>query len=63
MKLRGETAKLRIETGRWCGLKRDERRFVRCVTGEKWKMQGIFTALYRLSGGENGDGEVDERDC
>ena len=38
--------------------------FVRCVTGEKWKMWSIFfTALYRLGGGENGDGEVDERDC
>ena len=22
-----------------------------------------FTALYKLGGGENGDGEVDERDC
>ena len=25
-------------------------------------MWSIFTALYRLGGGENGDGEVDERD-
>ncbi len=25
MKLRGETAELRIETGRWCGLRKDER--------------------------------------
>ena len=25
MKLRGGTAELRIETGRWCGLRRDER--------------------------------------
>ena len=36
--------------------------FVRCVTEEKWKTS-IFTALYRLGGGKNGDGEVDERDC
>ena len=37
--------------------------FVRCVTGEKWKTWSIFTALYRLGGGDNGDREVDERDC
>ena len=28
MKLRGGTAELRIETGRWCGLRRDERDFM-----------------------------------
>ena len=38
-------------------------RFVRCVTKEKWKMWSIFTAMYRLGEGENGDGEVVERDC
>ena len=37
--------------------------FVRCVTGEKRKTWSIFTALYRFGGGENGDGEVVERDC
>ena len=36
--------------------------FVRCVTGEKWKMWSIFTALYRHGRGEKGR-EVNERDC
>ena len=42
MKLRGGTAELRIETGRWCGLRRDERS-VRCAMREKWKMWSIFS--------------------
>ena len=37
--------------------------FIRCVIREKWKTWSIFTALCRLGGGENGDGEVDGRDC
>ena len=34
MKLRGMTAELRIETGRWCGLRRDERICKTCDEGE-----------------------------
>ena len=34
MKLRGGTAELRIETGRWCGLKRDEWICKMCDEGE-----------------------------
>ena len=34
MKLRGGTAELRIETGRWCGLRRDERICTMCDSGE-----------------------------
>ena len=34
MKLRGGTAELRIETGRWCGLRRDERICKMCDRGE-----------------------------
>ncbi len=37
MKLRGGTAEVRIETGRWCGLRRDERICKMCDK-EKWKM-------------------------
>ena len=38
MKLRGGTAELRIETGRWCGLRKDKRIY---KTREKWKMRSI----------------------
>ena len=38
MKLRGGTAELRIETGRWCGLRRDDRSVMR----KKWEMWSIF---------------------
>ena len=34
MKLRGGTAELRIETGRWCGLRRNERMCTMCDRGE-----------------------------
>ena len=34
MKLRDETAELRIETGRWCGLRRDEQICKMCDEGE-----------------------------
>ncbi len=34
MKLRGGTAELRIETCRWCGLRRDERICKMCDEGE-----------------------------
>ena len=34
MKLRGWTAELRIETGRWCGLRRDEWICKMCDHGE-----------------------------
>ena len=44
MKLRGGTAELRIDTGRWCGLRRDEQIYKMCDE-EKWKMWSIFTAL------------------
>ena len=37
MKLRGGTAELRIETGRWCGLRRDERICKMCDK-EKWSI-------------------------
>ena len=33
-KLRGRTAELRIETGRWCGLERQERICKSCESGE-----------------------------
>ena len=33
-KLRGRTAELRVETGRWCGLKRDERLCKQCTKQE-----------------------------
>ena len=63
MKLRGGPAELRIETGRWCEIRRDERICKMCDRGEVEDMEHFFTALYRLGGGENGDGKVDERDC
>ena len=34
MKLRDGTPELRIETGRWCGLRRDERICKMCDRGE-----------------------------
>ena len=34
MKLRGGTAELRIETGRWCGLEKDERICKMCDEGK-----------------------------
>ena len=34
MNLRGGTARLRIETGRWCGVRRDERICKMCDKGE-----------------------------
>ena len=34
MKLRGGTAELRIESGRWCGLRRDEQICKMCDEGE-----------------------------
>ena len=34
MKLRGWTAELRIETGRWCGLIRDQQICKNCDAGE-----------------------------
>ena len=34
VKLRGETAELRVETGRWCGLSRGERLSKNCDNGE-----------------------------
>ena len=63
MKLRGGTAELRVETGRWCGLRRDERVCKMCDRGEVEDVEHFFATLYRLGGGESGDGEVHERDC
>ena len=37
---RGGTAELRIETERWCELRRDERIYKMCDEGE-WKMRII----------------------
>ena len=63
-KLRGGTAKLRIETGRWCGLKRDEQICKMCDEGEVEDVEHfVLHCICRLGGGEKGDGEVDERDC
>ncbi len=43
-KLRGGTAELRIETGRWRGLIREERICKNCRSGEveRWKMRSIW---------------------
>ena len=60
MKLRGGTAELRIETGRWCGLRRDERICKTCDEGEVEDVEHYFTALYWYGRGEKGDSEVDE---
>ncbi len=45
MMLRGVTAELRIETGRWCGLRRDERLCKICDEGEPEDVEHFFTAL------------------
>ena len=45
MKLRGGTAELRIETGRWCGLRRDERICEMCEEGEVEDVEHFFTVL------------------
>ena len=44
VKLRGGMAELRIETGRWRGLKREERICKNCRSGEveRWKMRSIW---------------------
>ncbi len=43
-KLRGGMAELGIETGRWRGLKREERICKSCRSGEveRWKMRSIW---------------------
>ena len=45
MKLRGGTVELRIETGRRCGLRRDERICKMCERGEVEDVEHFFTAL------------------
>ena len=44
MKLRGGTAELKIETGRWYGLRRDEQICEMCEEGEVEDVEH-FTAL------------------
>ena len=48
VKLRGGTAELRVETGRWCGLSGGERLFVRTVTVVRWKMSSTLCASVYL---------------
>ena len=45
MKLRGGTAELRIETGRWCGLRRDEWICKMRNEGKVENVEHFFTAL------------------
>ena len=45
MKLRGGTAELRIETGRWCGLRRDEWICKMRNEGKVENVEHLFTAL------------------
>ena len=47
LKLRGGTAAFQIETGRWHGIKREER-YARNVTVERWRMYaiGFYGALH-----------------
>ena len=45
MKLRGGTAELRIETGRWCGLRRDERICKMCDEGEMEDVEHFYCTV------------------
>ena len=45
MKLRGGTAELRIETGRWCGLRRDERICTMCDRGEVEDVEHFYCTV------------------
>ena len=45
MKLRGGTAELRIETGRWCGLRRDERICKMCDEGEMENVEHFYCTV------------------
>ena len=52
-KLRGGTAELRIETGRWRGLKREETICKNCRSGEVEDAEHLVTK-YELVKGERG---------
>ena len=45
MKLRGGTAEMRIETGRWCGLRRDERICKMCDRGEVEDVEHFYCTV------------------
>ena len=47
VKLRGGMAELRIETGRWCGLSRDERICKNCMK-VKWKILSTFYCIVHV---------------
>ena len=59
MKLRGGTAELRIETGRWCELRKDKRIYRMCDKGE---VEDADHCLLHCNGmaEEERRGEVDE---
>ena len=61
MKLRGGTAELRIETGRWCGLNRDEQISKKC--GADGRCQALLAALHLHGQGEKANEEVDGENC
>ena len=52
MKLRGGTAELRIETGRWCGLRRDER----CKMCDREEVEDVEYFYYTVQAWRRRDG-------
>lgn len=61
MKLRGRTAELEFETGRWDGLRREERMCWNCRSGEVEDVgHFVLKCTYVASRGKGENGEADE---